>query len=219
MALALGLASLLKRLLGSRQKGASNWRRCRIEQIEPRQLLSFAPPIHIGAVYFEDSQGQDVVGDVLEITWSGGAPGTQLVELRINTDKLGDGLTIGDVLFDTAPGGLGAFASSPLTIVSHEGFSVIAQAVADGSQRLVLRFSGFDPGERLVFTIDVDEQGFLGQNAVAEGNEFEGSRLYATFTAPHYYDATGNDMFLDAYDFKLLPTGLDLPREEADETC
>jgi len=216
VALALGLSSLLKRLLGSRQKGASNWRRCRIEQIEPRQLLSFAPPIHVGAVYFEDSQGQDVVGDVLEITWSGGAPGTQLVELRINTDKLGDGLTIGDCFFDTAPGGLGAFGSHPFRVLSSTGIDSVSVEVADGGTLLVLRFSGFDAGERLVFSIDVDEMGFLGANAVAEGNEFEGSTLWARFSAPHFYDAAGSDMFLDFYQSKLDATGLDLPNDNYD---
>lgn len=182
------------------------------ERLEPR--IALAADIHLGVVYYEPAAGFDAAPNTFTITFKGGAPGTQLVELVIDTDKEGNGLTIGDVLFDTAPGGLGAFASSPLTIVSHDGFQVMPQPVADGSQRLVLRFSGFDPGERLVFTIDVDEQGFLGQNAVAEGNEFEGSRLYATFSAPHYYDAVGSDMFLDAYDFKLLPTGLDLPHDD-----
>jgi len=180
--------------------------------LEPRVAL--AADIQLGMVYYEAAAGFDAVPNTFTLTFKGGAPGTQLVELVIDTDKEGDGLTIGDVLFDTAPTGRGAFAASPLAIVSHDGFSVTAEPVADGSQRLVLRFSGFDAGERLVFTIDVDEQGFLGQNAVAEGNEFEGSRLYATFTAPHYYDATGNDMFLDAFDFKLLPTGLDLPGDD-----
>jgi len=213
VALALGLASLLKRLIGGTAKGSSNWRCCRIEQMEPRQLLSYAPPIHVGAVYFEDSQGQDVVGDVLEITWSGGAPGTQLVELRIDTDKLGDGLTIGDCFFDTAAGGLGAFGSHPFRVLSSTGIDSVSVEVADGGTLLVLRFSGFDAGERLVFSIDVDEMGFLGANAVAEGNEFEGSTLWARFSAPHFYDAAGSDMFVDFYQSKLDATGLDLPND------
>jgi protocatechuate 3,4-dioxygenase beta subunit len=51
----------------------------------------------------------------------------------------------------------------------------------------------------------------LGANAVAEGNEFEGSTMTATFNAPHYAVATGTDMFLDFYDSKLSGTGLALP--------
>src|SRR3989304_4705113 len=56
--------------------GNGRWRHCRIEKIESRQMLSITgPEIQIGAVYFEDAQGQDQVGDLLEITFSGGAEG------------------------------------------------------------------------------------------------------------------------------------------------
>ena len=80
-------------------------------------------------------------------------------------------------------------------------------SVVDGGTRLEFHFTGFDAGEKLIFTIDVDEMGFLGPNSLAEGNEFEGSTLSATFTAPHYNDASGKDMFLDFYDRKLAGTG------------
>ncbi len=88
--------------------------------------------------------------------------------------------------------------------------------MADGGTQLVLHFTGFQAGEKLVFTIDVDEQGFLGPNAVAEGNEFEGSKLTASFIAPHYSDVSGSDIFYDAYDGKLSGTGLDLPNDAYD---
>ncbi|HEY4759222.1 MAG TPA: SdrD B-like domain-containing protein, partial [Thermoguttaceae bacterium] len=194
--------------------GNGRWRHCRIEKIESRQMLSITgPEIQIGAVYFEDAQGQDQVGDLLEITFSGGAAGTQLTELRIDTDKLGDGLTIGDTFFDTATGGMGAFGSTPFTIISQSGIDSVIANVTDGGTLLVLNFNGFNAGEKLVFGIDVDEQGFLGPNAVAEGNEFEGSKLFAVFTAPHYYSAEGMDIFYDAFDSKLSGTGLDLPND------
>ncbi|NLY01624.1 MAG: hypothetical protein GXY83_36520 [Rhodopirellula sp.] len=186
---------------------------CRFEEVEPRQLLS-ASPIQIGAVYFEEATGEDIAGDVISITFTGGAPGTQLTELVIDTDKAGDGLTIGDVLFDTTAGGSGAFGSVPIAVVDQTGIDSVQFSVADGGTQLVIRFSGFDPGERLLFTVDVDEQGYLGANAVAEGNEFEGSRLVATFAAPHFYEATGTDIFFDFYNAKLDASGLDLPRDE-----
>jgi len=192
----------------------NKWRRCRFEQMESRRLLSITPlPINLGVVYFEDSSPFDEAGDLFEITFNDGAPGTQLVELSIDTDKLGDGLTIGDVFFDTTTGGLGAYAATPFTLLSHEGFELVSYEVSDGGTQLLLRFSGFDAGEKLVFSIDVDEQGFLGPNAVAEGNEFEGSKLLAQFSAPHYYDAFGEDMFIDAFDTKLSGTGLSLPND------
>jgi len=190
---------------------------CRFEQMESRQLLSVTvAPIQIGVVYFEDSSTSDQVGDVFEITWNGGVEETQLTELRIDTDKAGDGLTIGDVFFDTASSDPGVFSSSPLKIVDQDGIDSVAVEVTDGGTELVLRFEGFDVGEKLVFSIDVDEQGFLQPNAVAEGGEFEGSILTATFTAPHYAEISGSDIFLDAYDGKLSGTGLDLPDDDYD---
>ena len=207
-----------RRLRGGRPRSPSAkaaaraLRLCRFEQMESRQLLSIAPAIQVGMVYFEDASGEDQAGgDRFEITFQGGAPGTRLTELSIETDKQGDGLTIGDCLFDTAPGGLGAYGSDPLSVVSRDGIDSVAFSVADGGQSLVLTFAGFDPGDTLVFTVDVDEMGFLGPNAVAEGNEFEGSRLAATFEAPHFYSAAGTDIFVDFYDGKLAASGLSLP--------
>lgn len=178
--------------------------------MEPRCLLS-ASPINLGMVYYEEASGFDEQGDVFHLTFEGGAPGTQLTQLTIETDKLGDGLQIGDCFFDTAPGGLGAFGSAGLVIVSQEGVDSVEATVEDGGTTLTFQFQGFEAGDRLVFTIDVDEMGFLGPNAVAEGNEFEGSQLHGVFQAPHYYDAAGNDLFLDHYNANLQKTTLDLP--------
>ncbi len=183
--------------------------------MESRQLLSITvAPIQIGAVYFEDSSPADQVGDLLEITFNGGAAGTQLAQLRIDTDKLGDGLNMGDTFFDTAAGGAGVYGYGPFTVLNHDGIDSVSAQVADGGTTLVLNFQGFDAGEKLVFSIDVDEQGFLSANAVAEGAEFEGSILSATFTAPHYAVAAGNDIFFDAYDNKLAASGLNLPNDD-----
>jgi protocatechuate 3,4-dioxygenase beta subunit len=171
-------------------------------------------PLQIGAVYYEDASGADEAGDVFEVTFSGGAPGTQLAQLAIQTDKTGDGLTIGDVFFDTNPGGLGAFQAVPLQIVEQTGIDSLSASVTDGGTLLLWSFSGFDPGDRLIFSIDVDEEGFLGANAVAEGNELEGSELSATFVAPHHFDAVGNDIFIDHYQQKLDGSGLVLPSDD-----
>lgn len=190
--------------------GFRSGRICRFEQIEHRWLLS-ASPIQIGAVYFEDSIGADNSGDVFEVTWEGGAPGTQLAELTINTDKANDGLTPIDTFFDLESGGLGVSGAANLQVLDSTGFSIVGIAVADGGTTLTFTFSGFDAGETLRFSADVDEKGFLSDNPVAEGAEFEGSQLAATFTAPHYHDETGSDIFWDAYDPKLSASGLNLP--------
>ncbi|MCX7427684.1 MAG: carboxypeptidase regulatory-like domain-containing protein, partial [Planctomycetia bacterium] len=189
-------------------------RRCRFEQMEPRQLLA-ASPIQIGAVYFEDAGGEDVVGDRFQITFSGGAPGTQLTQLVIETDKNSNGtLDMGDCFFDTEPTGMGAFGSVGFAVVGREGIDSFEVSVSDGGDRLTLDFVGFDPGETFLFTIDVDEMGFLSPNAVAEGGEFEGSRLLATFEADHFAVAQGMDLFIDDYDAKLTASKLNLPPDD-----
>ena len=190
--------------------GFRTGRICRFEQVEHRWLLS-ATPIEIGAVYLEDSIGADNSGDVFEVTWEGGAAGTQLVELTIEMDKANDGLTPIDTFFDTESGGLGVSGAVPLQVLDSTGFTVVGISVADGGTTLTFTLSGFDPGEKLRFSVDVDEKGFLSDNPVAEGAEFEGSQLVGTFTAPHYYDQTGSDIFWDAYDSKLSASGLSLP--------
>lgn len=214
------LMDRISRLFGSRKKNTKCvppaqvdvMRRCRYEPLEDRKLL--AADIEVGAVYYEEASGQDQAGDLLEVTFQGGEPGTQLSQLVIETDKMDDGLTIGDVLFDTAPTGTGAFDAFPPTILQQNGIDNVDIDVNDGGTTLTLNFEGFDPGDRLLLSIDVDEQGFLGPNAVAEGNEFEGSILTTTFRAPHFFDATGADIFIDAFDSKLAASGLDLPDDD-----
>ncbi len=190
-------------------------RRYNVEKLERRQLMAAdASPIQLGAVYFEDGTGEDQAGDTIEITFSGGAPGTQLTQLTIDTDKLGDGLTIGDVFFDTAEGGDGAFQSFPFELAQNSGIDSFSTSVVDGGTKLLLNFTGFEAGDRLTFRIDVDEMGFRSANAVAEGNEFEGSKLIGTFAAPHYFGTTGSDIFIDDYNGKLSASGLSLPPDD-----
>ncbi len=193
--------------------------------MEPRRLLSanFAP-IQVGAVYFEDKSGDDETGEVIYITFDGGAPGTQLTELIIEGDKLGDGPDGGDAFFDTILGGAGASGAVELSILDQTGIDSVTATLVDGGTTLALAFSGFDPGEMLVLTVDVDEHGYNpnheqdgygGPNAFVEGKEFEGSILTATFQADHYAVTTGSDVFLDEYDAKLQESGLvDLPAND-----
>ncbi|HJT34827.1 MAG TPA: SdrD B-like domain-containing protein, partial [Pirellulales bacterium] len=188
------------------------WRICRFERIEERFLM--AADIHLGVVYDDAASGGDVVPNTFTVTWSGGAPGTELKQLTINTDPVGQGLQVGEVFFNSGPGTLGAYASSPLNIVKHDGFDVSGQNPPDGSQLLTLSFSGFTAGKELVFTIDVDQKTFLGSDAIAEGAEFEDSKLSATFSAPHYADLTGNDIFYDSFNDKLQASGLNLPGDD-----
>lgn len=184
--------------------------------MEERRLLSVSPyqadPIHVGAVYYEDNIGTDIDGDVFDVTFYGGAPGTQLTRIVIDTDKAGDGLSPADAFFDTAPGGLGVSGAAPFTIIDQTGIDSVIATVADGGTQLILEFTGFDPGETLRFSIDVDEQGNSTATSLVEGGEFQESILKADFTAPRYYDL--NDVtatFWDVYDFSSTHPALNLP--------
>ena len=117
-------------------------------------------PIQIGMVYFENSTAMDELGDLFEITFSGGAPGTELTELIINTDPAQRGIQEYRVpFFDTAPGGDGVYGYAAPAVVTNQGISSVAFEVADGGTLLIIRLEGFHAGDRLVFSIDVDEGG------------------------------------------------------------
>ncbi len=202
-------------------------RSCRFEQFEPR--ITMAADLHVGSVYYEQAAGDDAQPNLIEFTFEGGAAGTQLTQIIIDGDKDGKGRSSGDIFFDTAPGGLGSFKSNPLEIVSHDGFQVLGTEVVDGGMRLVINLSGFDAGEKLVISIDVDESQFvdgatIDTNAVAEGGEFQRSHFMATFKAPHYYDVNTAVQYWDEYNQNFAQveastgTHLDLPPDRYSNT-
>ena len=130
-----------------------------------------------------------------------------MTHLEINGSKDGGPLTFNDAIFDTAPGGLACYGSSPLAIVSHAGFEITGSHVVDGGTTLDIDFSGFEAGMKLVFTVDVDQVLFVDPqpgdvevDAVDEGAEFQRSHFVADFTAPHDYDLTTSTQFWDSYD-------------------
>jgi serine-aspartate repeat-containing protein C/D/E len=165
--------------------------------MESRQLLSAAPsPIHVAATYFEDSDEVDasrplagnssvMVADVFQVAYTGGADGTQLTTLSIHTNQY--------AFFDTADFPDGVEGRIPLTILSQSGFEIKSSSFSDENRVLTFTFSGFDAGEKLVFSIDVDERQNGEVNAVVEGAEFQLSTLAASFTAPHMKDAAVSD--------------------------
>ncbi|MEN6452324.1 MAG: SdrD B-like domain-containing protein [Thermoguttaceae bacterium] len=206
----------------SRRHAGSRVRTCRFEQVEARQMLSATvAPLHVATTYFEDSNNFDEpntlkgtgapVADLFQVSFTGGAAGTELTQIRIDTDN---------TFFNTAAGGGGAYGDFPLTIVNHDGFQITGTSVANGGTQLVISLSGFTAGDKLVFSIDVDENGNLEANAVAEGAEFEGATLTASFVAPHMQNLTTSALvFYDRYD--LSGTGLDgaLPNDDYDNAA
>ncbi len=201
-------------------------RRCHLESLEPRRLMAgdLVPQVLLGSVYFEEATGDDSQPDVIQVSFEGGAAGTTLNRLVIDGDKLGDGLSSGDVFFDTEAGGLGAFGNVGFSVVSHDGFTVTSVAVVDGGTQIAFTFSGFDAGEKFAFSIDVDEAQFVNgsdidTNALVEGAEFQRSIMTGTFSAPHFVDLTLDGQFRDAFDGNFAgaqtATGLtlDLPND------
>jgi serine-aspartate repeat-containing protein C/D/E len=201
-------------------------RRCQIEELEARRLMAadLVPQVMLGSVYFEEATGDDSKPDIIQVSFVGGAAGTTLNRVTINGDKRQDGLSEGDVFFDTAAGGLGAFDFEGLTIVSANGFTINGVTVVDGGSQIVFDLTGFDAGEKIVLSIDADEAQYVSgsdvdANSLVEGAEFQRSIVVGEFTAPHYVPLTLTGTYWDAYDDEFLAahnvTGLtlDLPND------
>ncbi|MDX1962680.1 MAG: SdrD B-like domain-containing protein [Pirellulales bacterium] len=192
--------SLFRGPVADHVERAAQLRICGVEELESRRAMAVAP-LHLGSVYYEEASGDDSRPDILEVTFTGGAAGTKLNRVTIDGDKLQDGgLTLGDIFYDTAPGGHGVFNSIPLAIVSTTGFSISNVSVADGSSLITFDLVDWDAGEKLIFSLDVDEQGLFSATALAEGGEFEGSILTGYFTNPNYEDITGQAIYYDYFD-------------------
>lgn len=206
------------------------------QRLESRLLLA-ADPIHVGLVYLEtdylesdNDTGSDSRGDRFILSFKGGAVGTELTELRISTDKDSDGISVGDPIFDTQPGGRGKSGSHAFQVVqiiangSHQP-SVQAH-VEDGGQDLVLQLTNFRDGDRLEFTLDVDE--VLRNSAdlaifndrldvITSGQEFQDSILEAVFEAPHFRSANADAVFVNDFGDPADQYELDLPPDEGND--
>lgn len=198
-----------------------------VEQLEARQLM--AADIRVGAVYAEKDAGSDVDPDKFFITFDGGADNTQLRRIVMNADLYDSGLSRGDLIFDTQADGLGADGSHPFRIIelqTKDPNASVRASVEDGSSQIVLEFTNFVAGDRLVFSIDVDEVVHLtpgetnrdrineGLDPITSGVEFQGTKFTAEFTAAHYQDVGGTETYLNFYDRVLDPLNLPLPRDD-----
>lgn len=209
----------------------------RSETLEPRRLLA-ADAVHVGVVYLETDYlesdqdvGGDSQGDRFILSFTGGAPNTELSELRIRTDKDNDGISVGDPMFDTESDGLGKSGSHGFQVVrvtTSDGRSVDATAeVEDGGQELVLKLKNFRAGDRLEFTVDVDE---VLRNAsdpevfndrldvITSGQEFQDSIMEAKFEAAHYEVVYADALFINNFGNLSESHGLALPADEGSNT-
>src|SRR6478735_8687930 len=202
-------------------------RQCQMEELEARRLFAtdVVPHVLLGSTYFESATGDDSKPNILQVSFTGGAAGTTLNHLTINGDKRQDGLTDGDVFFDTAAGGIGAFKYNGLSIVSANGFTVNSVTVVDGGSQINFDLSGFDAGEKLVFSIDADEAQYVDgpnvdSNSLVEGEEFQRSIMTGQFSAVGYVDLTLSGLYWDDFDGNFAQaeqaagSTLDLPNDK-----
>ncbi len=202
----------------------SSIRHSHVENLEERVLFN-VDPLWVGGVYVEEDNGGDQHGDSFYVTFRGGAAGTQLTRLVIDTDQAASGFSSGDNIFDTVEGALGADHAFPYKLellTAQSSNARVSAQVVDGGMQLILTFENFFAGDKVKFSIDVDEiqryrdeQGADAINPnidpITSGVEFADSKIKATFVAPHFQDASTEGLFVNAYDAVLANTGLDLP--------
>ncbi len=203
-------------------------RRSQLEVLEARNLFN-VDPIWVGGVYIEKDTGTDAQGDAFYITFNGGAAGTELKRIVLRTDQGTPGYSVADNLFDTVEGGRGADHAYPFKVESlttQNPNAKVRAEVSDSGMELVLYFENFFAGDRLQFSIDVDEvQHLYSQTDIAEfnegldpitsGAEFEGSILVADFIAPRFENATVQGRFVNRYDPVIAPSQLNLPADNS----
>lgn len=199
-----------------------------VESLESRVLFN-VDPLWVGGVYVEEDNGGDAKGDSFYVTFRGGAAGTQLTRLVIDTDQASPGFSSGDNLFDIVEGGLGSDHAFPFHLESMNAQSSNARvnaAVTDGGMQLVLTFENFFASDKLKFSIDVDEiqryRNEQGPDAInpnidpiTSGVEFSESKIQASFVAPYFENASAEGSFVNLYDPVLVPSGLDLPSDNS----
>ncbi len=169
----------------------STARRCHFEQMEPRQLLD-ADPLIAAVTYLESDLGQDAQPDYFEVTFQGGSATTHMTQFVISGDQdRSGGLSDGDMFFDVNDQlpGTGQFHNFQFHAGGSSGVAagdVLGFNVSDDGLVLTVNVRNFEAGDKLAFTIDVDEVERLRVDKIASGVEFEGTFFTATFVDEHY---------------------------------
>ena len=206
---------------GTRKKGKANIpsvrRKCRVEQLEERQMLA-ADPIYFGSVFLENSVDNDYEGDTFIIAWNGGETDTKLDKVVISLDKNGNGkYDINDLVFNTSATdvyGYGSrFDENGDPCVWYSAFDttqwnmVERYEISDDQMNLTIFFKDFTAGMEFTFTIDVDAILEIDANGIptygdpiTSGALFQGCTITATFKHQNYYDLTGKSIYVDYFD-------------------
>jgi hypothetical protein len=184
-------------------------RLCRIEELEIRRLMTAdsVAPIHVGITELDPDSASKSQPNTFQVTFQGGGTGTELTQLEIDGSKAGGQLSVGDVIFNTAAGGIGSAQPQPFTVVSDQGFQVTSYQVQNDSSILVINLSGFQAGDTLTFSIGAETVTAINPvtsavtlNPVVTGAAFAGTQFNATFVATGYSSAEASTSFIDAYD-------------------
>ncbi len=201
-------------------------RLCRVEELESRRLMTAADvaPIHVGITELDPDSADKSQPNTFQVTFQGGGAGTELTQLEIDGSKAGGPLSVGDVIFDTASGGIGNAQPQPFTVIADQGFQVTSYQVQNDSSILVLNLSGFAAGDTLTFSIGAETvtainpvTSAVSLDAVVSGTAFAGSQFNATFVATGYSSAETSGDFINDYDASFAAanqssgTTLDLP--------
>ena len=125
---------------------------------------------------------------VLEVRFVEGAPRDRFEfsvpptsASTIRTLRLDLAGSVGDLVFDIAPGGEGVEVYQPFRVERGDALLRDTVRVVDGARRIDLAFDGFGAGARFAFSIDVDDRlsdSELGRIRVS-GSEMEGASLRA----------------------------------------
>ncbi|MDR0704977.1 MAG: hypothetical protein LBF88_08315, partial [Planctomycetaceae bacterium] len=204
---------------------------CRIEEMEPRELLSVTPyvapdPINVGLVYHEDyyeglsNDEGDIGGDTFIISWNGGAEGTTLDKVVIDLNKNPAFPNSSSVYFNIdgkIPNHDGTYYNFDADIDANYGNEIEVKSanVSVNGKILTIEFDGFTADKTFYFKIDVDEISGEVQPTVdrlVSGSEMEGARFTGLFSAQNQnYENNEFDLKLfNAYEIDPA-TNLELP--------
>ena len=151
-----------------------------------------ANPVVAGVTYLEGDLGSDSGPDYFEVTFQGGSETTLLTQFIINGDQDHNGvMSDGDMVFDVdanAPGtgGFHPFQFNAARSLGIAASDISSAVVSSDGLRLTVTLNNFKAGDRLAFTIDVDEVERDRMDKIASGVEFEQTLFQATFEDAHY---------------------------------
>ena len=186
----------------NREKNRSR-RICRIEELEPRVMLTGTPwtaptppdydPINIGIVFHDSAASHNL--DTFTVSWKGGeneGKDTKLSELVID---LNQGLSFkGDVHFETS--------------------GVEDWRIGNEGKQLFIKLSPDFTENQLVFSVSVERVSSISESPTSVyGQEFQGSTITATFTSKNFENYSVDPISFMQMTSDSLPVldDLDLP--------